>query len=209
MNAIPVKYVGGRPIKRCDHLLPGNSLTWTPGQIHFVPADAAVALTKYADQWRVANETDLSDPSMIGFVIDADNTPVETEVQRLEREEHEQAVMATLPNLEPLSKDSIAQFAKREFGVDLDTATMKKVEMLKSIRDIAAGRMATGKLEQPGRVTIALEVNEPEAVRLVASGAVEMGMRIEGRVDPANLPQVPSFAAIKPDELPAEPPKAE
>lgn len=209
MNPIPVKYVGLRDKKRADHIVPGLALVWKKAQIHFVPADVAVKLTQYEDQFRVANEEDLADPSNIGFVIDADDTPVETDEQREEREEIEREVMASLPNLEPLSKDSIAQFAKREFGLELDTSNMKKAAMLKSIRDVAAGRAATGKLDQPGRVAVAVELSQPEPIVLVARGEVEMGMRIEGKIDVANLPQVPSFANEKPETVPAEEAKAE
>lgn len=211
MNSVPVMYIGQRPSKGCAHVIPGCNLVWAPGQIHFVPANDAVALTKFTDAWVVANEADLNDPSKIGFVIDPDSAPVESDEQRQERLEAEAAAIAALPNLEPLTKDSISQFAKRNFGIDLDVTAMKKSDMLKAIRDVASSRSASAKLETPGTVAVAVELPEPEPV--VVTVPEEPGMRVQGSIDlPAGPVVVPSFTAqepdVKPSETPVEPPPA-
>lgn len=205
MNLIPVKYVGAKPSRRCDHVIPGSALVWSPGQVHYLPADMAIKLTAFADVWATATEEDLKDPAVIGYVIDPDDTPVETPEERAEREEAERAAVEALPSLDQLSKDGIMEFARRTFGIRLDATAMKKVDMVKAVRDAAAANASFSKLEAPGTVRVAEElppVFEPPPVDLTPP------VRVEGHVDLSNLPAVPAFTAGLVPEQPKPEPEA-
>lgn len=108
---IAIKYTGPKPFT--DHLY-GSKLHWEIGDTREdVPEHIAIKLLRHPE------------------FEDARKRKTEIKVEELPREEQDN--LPPLVNLEAMTKDQLAQYAHRNFGVVLD-AGMKKSELLDTVR---------------------------------------------------------------------------
>lgn len=171
MNLLGVKYVGTK-LRKADNVA-NSGLVWTPGQVHLVPANLAVRFFAHPTVWMPADEEVVQDPSLIGVVMDAEQTTVE------DAEDLADDPLNLLPDLKTLPKAAIVQLAKREFGVDLD-AEDKKDALIHRVRSAAAARSVVGKLANPGKVAPS---SAPEPAPVVEATVELAPVRVQGAVE--------------------------
>jgi len=109
------------PLKNTHHTaiadpLYGSGLTWQPGEVKEVSEAVAVNLLRHPE------------------FEDARKKKAPIEVPPVElKDEPEEEVAAPLVSLDAMTKDQIAQYAHRNFGVVLESG-MKKADMVDAVR---------------------------------------------------------------------------
>lgn len=122
-NLVAVEYIGTKPVKKDN--VAETGLSWTPGQVHYLPVIIATKLFAHPSIWIDGTDTAEQDPSRVGMVVDSTpdkpNTSVEDDTTAID-----------LPNLQNMTKPDIQAYALRAFNVTLEPA-MKKDDMIQQV----------------------------------------------------------------------------
>jgi hypothetical protein len=111
---VPIIYIGGAD-SWFDNLY-GTGLTWTKGGFQNVPGHVAYDLLRHPE----------FKDGRVGKLKDRDIDATKPEKPEVKDE-------PPLVNLEAMTKDNIAQYAKRNFNLELDDG-MKKADMVELVR---------------------------------------------------------------------------
>lgn len=146
-QTVPIKYVGAKA-QKSDNVA-NTGLVWTPGQVHFVPPSDAFLLMKHPDVWVVPADFDVAD---VGVALG--------ELPNKRPETPEEEASDPLPRLEQMTKQEIALFSHRRFGLSMDHSSMQKDEMIRNIVVMHNTSMGVNVLDKP-----AATVLSPEEIR--------------------------------------------
>ncbi len=125
---IPIRYVGPKD-SDSDHLY-GSKVVFTKGKIALVPDWAAARLLQHPEFEDARPKGERGKPINAVRVPD----PAELEQERMDLEQIEAHV-----NIEPMTRDQMAAYAMRTYGVRVD-ATMAKAEVTSAVRNVMALR---------------------------------------------------------------------
>lgn len=116
MQTIAIKYVGKKPSK-VDNVAE-TGLVWLPGQVHEVPVVKAAIMLQHPDVW--AADKPIS-PQAHDTLAEVAKAEIEKQKKARDKEDEKRDIALVKKNLgEMKNKTEIIDYAKKEFGIDLD-----------------------------------------------------------------------------------------